>query len=162
MHSPHDAYLRFEWSLPQSRGKLLFKQIMEHEWSSNGTIFAMKVPDLELGQVFQLQASREQLKSHPEMDAVETWATIRRLGYGKPPYTMVGGTSLRSKTSLLAKLDVSHVPCESGRNPLQSFAWNMFHNDGVIVFCDPITSWYVTLSLAATVAPVCAVTAPHR
>ena len=47
---------------------------------------------------------------------------------------MVEGTSLRSKTSLLAKLDVSHVPCESGCNPLQSFAWNMFHNDGVIVF----------------------------
>ena len=113
---------------------MLLKQIMEHEWSSNGTLFAMKVPDLELGQVLQLEASREQLKPHPGMDAVETWATIRRSGYGKPPYTMGEGTLLRSKTSLLAKLDVSHVPCESGRNPLQSLAWNTFHNDGVIVF----------------------------
>ena len=57
-----------------------------------------------------------------------------RSGYGKAPYTMVEGTSLRSKISLFAKLEVSHVPCENNRNPLQSFAWNMFHNDGIIIF----------------------------
>ena len=62
MCSPHEDYLRFKWSLPQSRGTLLFKQLMEHESSSNGKVFAMKASDLELGQVFQLQASREQLK----------------------------------------------------------------------------------------------------
>ena len=54
MRSPHEDYLRLEWSLPQSLGAMLFKQIIEHEWSSNGTLFAMKLPDLELGQVFQL------------------------------------------------------------------------------------------------------------
>ena len=45
------------------------------------------------------------------MDDVETWATICPSGYGKPPYTMVEGTSLRWKASLLAKLNASHVPC---------------------------------------------------
>ena len=80
------------------------------------------------------------------MDAVETWASIRRSGYGNPSYTMVEGTSLRSKTSLLAKLDVSHVPCEPGRNPVQCFAWNMFHNSVVIVFfgsdAQLVRSWF--------------------
>ena len=108
--------------------------LMEHEWISNGSLFAIKIADLEQGNVFQLQASREQLKEHPETDAVETGCTIVRSGYGKPPYTMVEGSSLRSKNRLLAKLDVSHVPCDNGRNPLQSFAWNLFHNDGIVIF----------------------------
>ena len=68
------------------------------------------------------------------MDAPETWCTIMRSGYGKPPFTMVEGCSLRSKSSLLAKLDVSHVPCDNGGNPLQSFASNLFHNDGIVFF----------------------------
>ena len=38
------------------------------------------------------------------------------------------------KTRLLAKLELSHIPCKSWRNRLQSFTWNMFHNDRVIVF----------------------------
>ena len=80
------------------------------------------------------QASGEQPNPHPEMDAVETWTRIRRSGYSNPAYTMVEGTPLRSKTSLLAELDVSHFPCEPGRNPAQCFAWNMFHNTVVIVF----------------------------
>ena len=131
--SPHDAYLRFEWTLPTSRAQLLFKMLMDHEWISNGSLFAIKVADLEQGNVFQLQPSREQLKEHPEMDAVETWCTILRLEYGKPPYTLEG-SSVCSRNSLLAKLDVSHVPCDNGRNPLQSFAWNLFHNDGIVIF----------------------------
>ena len=132
--APHEGYLRFEWILPTSRALLLFKLVMEHEWSSNGSIFAILVSDLEQGNIFQLQAPRQQLKDHPEMDAPETWCTIRRSGYGKPPYTMVEGCSLRSETSLLTKLDVSHVPCENRHNLLQSFAWNLFHNDGIVIF----------------------------
>ena len=84
--------------------------LMEHESISNGSLFAIKVADLD-------QASRKQLKEHPEMDAVETWCTILRSGYGKPPYTMVEGSSLHSRGSSLQELDVSHVPCD-GPQPI--------------------------------------------
>ena len=72
LKSPHDAFLRFEWTLTSNCAHLLMKQILEHESSSNGYLFTIKVPDLEQGHIFQLKASREQLKEHPEMDATET------------------------------------------------------------------------------------------
>ena len=134
MKSPQEGHLRFEWTLLTTCAKLLFKMVMDHEWTSNGSLFAIKVSHLEQSNILQLQASREQLKDRPEMDAPETWCTIMRSGYGKSPYTIVEVCSLRSTNSLLAKLDVLHVPCDNGRNPLQSFAWNLFHNDGIVLF----------------------------
>ena len=47
------------------------------------------------------------------------------------------GISLRTKMSILANLDVSGYPCDNGRNPFQSFAWNSFHNDGLVLFHGP-------------------------
>ena len=67
--APHEGHLRFQWTLPRSRALPLFKLVMEHEWSSNGSLFAIRVSDLEQGNIFHLQASREHLADHPEMDA---------------------------------------------------------------------------------------------
>ena len=47
------------------------------------------------------------------------------------------GMSLRTKMRILANLDVSGYPCDNGRNPIQSFAWNSFHNDGYVLFHGP-------------------------
>ena len=71
------------------------QHILNHEWSSNGTLLVMNIKDIEQGGMFQLQASRENLREHPEMDAIETWCTVKRAGYGQPPYTMTEGISLR-------------------------------------------------------------------
>ena len=115
--SLHESFLRFEWTLLYCREKALVQHILSHEWSSNGTLLVMNIRDIEQGGMFQLQATRENLREHQKMTAVETWCTVESSGYGKPPYTMTEDISLRSKNSLFAKLDVSHIPCESSRNP---------------------------------------------
>ena len=42
--------------------------------------------------------------------------------------------------SVLANLDVRGYPCDGGRNPVQRFAWNAFHNDGIVSFYGPEAS----------------------
>ena len=116
------------------------EKILCHEWSKVGDIFVVKVKDLEEGHLYKMQASREMVASHPEMDGPETWSVLNRGPRGRPPYMYNKGMSVRSKRSVLANLDVSGYPCDNGRNPVQSFAWNAFHNDGIVLFDGPEAS----------------------
>ena len=109
------------------------EKILSHEWSKVGDIFVVKVEDLEEGHLYQMQASREMVASHPEMDGPETWSVLNRGPRGRPPYMYNKGMSVRSKMSVLANLDVSGYPCDNGRNPVQGFAWNAFHNDEIVL-----------------------------
>ena len=137
LRTPHDKFYRFEWTLPTQRGERLLEKILTQEWSKNGEIFVIKVSDLENGNLYQIQTSREQLAAHPEMNGPETWSVLHRGPRGRPPYMYTKGMSLRTKMSILANLDVSGYPCDNGRNPIQSFAWNSFHNDGLVLFHGP-------------------------
>ena len=98
---------RFEWPLPTQRGERLLERILTHEWSKNGEIFVIKVSDLENGNLYQIQTSREQLAAHPEMDGPETWSVLHRGQRERPPYMYTKGMLLRTKMSILANLDVS-------------------------------------------------------
>ena len=140
LRSPHEKFLRFEWHLPAQRANRLLQLVLNHEWSRTGYIFVIRVSDLEAGNLYQLQASREMIASHPEMDAMETWSILCKAPHCKPPRIHLKGTTLRTKMSVLANLDVSGVPCDGGRNPVQSFAWNAFNNDGIVLFYGPEAS----------------------
>ena len=136
--APHDKFLRFEWKMPFQQGETLLHKVFEHKWAKTGMLYAIKVTDLEEGNLYQLQASREMIAFHPEMDAIESWSVVCKSGYGRPPPHMFPkGVSLRTKMSLFANLDVSGVLCDSGRNPVQSFSWKLFHNDGIVLFYGP-------------------------
>ena len=82
--APHEKYLWFEWSLPTQRGERLLEKVLSHEWSKTGDIFVVKVRDLEEGHLYQMQASREIVASHPEMDGVKTWSVLNRRPRGRP------------------------------------------------------------------------------
>ena len=47
------------------------------------------------------------------------------------------GYTLRNKMSFVAKLDPANIPCNEGRNPVQSLSWQLFNNDGLILFYRP-------------------------
>ena len=148
--APHEKYLRFEWSLPTQRGERLLEKILSHQWSKVGDIFVVKVKDLEEGHLYQMQASREMLASHPKMDGPETWSVLNRGPRGRSPYMYNKGMSVPSKISVFANLDVSGYPCDNGRNPVQRFAWNAFHNDGIVLFYGPEASLVRFWNTAAT------------
>ena len=103
-------------------------------------MFAMRVKDIEGGNLYQIQASRDHFASHPEVDALEVWSTFKRNPYAKPPYVYTKGTTVRSLKSILTNLDVEGFPCEGGRNAIQSLAWSLFHNEGFVLFYDPDAS----------------------
>ena len=60
---------------------------------------------------------------------------------GRRPFVYKKGMSVRSKKSVLANLDVSGNRCDNARNPVQGFAWNAFHNDGMSFFAARRLSW---------------------
>ena len=137
LRTPHDKFYHFEWTLPTQRGERLLENILTHEWSKTCEMFVIKVSDLENGNLYQIQTSREQLAAHPEMDGPETWSVLHRGPRGCLPYMYTKGMSLRTKMRILANLDMSGYPCDNGRSPIQSFAWNSFHNDGLVLFHGP-------------------------
>ena len=137
LRTPQDKFYRFQWTLPTRRGERLLEKILTHEWSKTGEIFFIKVSDLENGNLYQIQTSREQLAASPKMDGPETWSLLHRGQRGRPPYMYMKGMSLCTKMSILANLDVSGYRCDNVRNPIQSFAWNSFHKDGLVLFHGP-------------------------
>ena len=71
------------------------------------------------------------------MDGQECLSVLQKSNYGKPPYTYTKGSPLCNKMSFLAHLDPSYVPCDAGCNPVQSLSWQLFNNDGLILFYIP-------------------------
>ena len=140
LRSAHDRIMRFEWTLASQGGERLLQKILEHKWAKSGSMFAMRVKDIEGGNLYQIQASHDHLASHPEVDALEVWSTFNRNPYAKPPYVYTTGTTVRSFKSVLTNLDVGGFPCEGGRNPIQSFAWSPFHIEGFVLFYGPNAS----------------------
>ena len=71
------------------------------------------------------------------MDGQECLSVLQKSNYGKPPYTYTKGSTLYNNMSFLAHLDPSNVPCDAGCNPVQSLSWQLFNNDGPILFYGP-------------------------
>ena len=140
LRGAHERTMRFEWTLAAQRGERLLKKILEHELAKSGYLFAIRVADLEGGNLYQLHASRDTLAAHPEMDALEVWSTLNKNPYAKPPYMYTKGSTIRSLKSVLTNLDLGGFPCDGGRNPIQSFAWSLFHNEGFVLFYGPDAS----------------------
>ena len=155
--APHDSFLRFEWSLPQAKGKTLLRMVLGHQWALDGFLAARDLDNLRGGKLFQLQASREHVKESPDMDGQECLSILQKSTYGKPRYTSIHGSTLRNKISFLAKLDPSNVPCGSGRNPVQSISWQLFNNDGLIMFYRPEAQLVRFWSQSTTSSPRSAV-----
>ena len=80
-----------------SNGRKTLKKFLSHEWSKVGDIFVVNVKDLEEGHLYQMQASRELVASHPEMDGPETRSVLNRGPQGRPSYMYNKGMSVRSK-----------------------------------------------------------------
>ena len=121
------SFYRFEWSITTQRGEPLHDKMLNHEWSNTGEIFIVKISDLESGNLYQIHSSRQQVAAHPESAGPESWSCGPQRC--PPPYMYTKGMNPRTQMSVLANLDVS----ENGRNPIQSFAWISFRNDGLVV-----------------------------
>ena len=135
--SPHDSPLRFEWSLPYTKGPILLLMIMSHKWVQDGLLMAIDLKDLHEGELYQISASRENQKDNPELDGPECLSVIQESTHRKQPYTFIRGSTLCNKMSFLAHLDPANVQCDSGRNLVQSLSRQFFNNDGLIMFYGP-------------------------
>ena len=100
-------------------------------------IFVIKVSDLEISNLYQIQTSRKQLAAQPEISGAEALSVLHRGPQGRLPFMYTKGMSLRTKISIRANFDVSRHPCENGRHPIPSFAWDSVHNDGLVPFHGP-------------------------
>ena len=140
LRSAHESTMRFEWTLASQRGERLLQKILDHEWAKSGSMFAIRIQDLEGGNLYQMQASRDTIAAHPEYDALEVWSTLNKNPHARPPYMYTKGSTVRFAKSVLANLDVGGFPCEGGRNPVQSFARSLFHNEGFVLFHGPDAS----------------------
>ena len=111
--------------------------IMSHQWAHDGFLVAIDLKDLHQGELYQIQASSEHLKDKPEMDGPECVSVIQESTYRKPPDTFIPGRTFRNKVSVLVNLHPARVPCDSGRNPVQSLSWQFLNNEGLLMFNGP-------------------------
>ena len=83
--SAHESTMRFEWTLASDRGERLLQNILDHEWAKSGFMFAIRIRDLEGGNLYQMRASRDTIAAHPEYDALEVWSTLNKNPHARPP-----------------------------------------------------------------------------
>ena len=69
--APPDVFIRFEWSLPFSKGIQLKQLITTHQWANDGFILASDIEDLKCGDYFHIQAAHEASKESPDLDDPE-------------------------------------------------------------------------------------------
>ena len=135
LRAPHPNYYRYDHTMAPVLANELMSVALEHGDFLRGRFYVIEVAKMVDQHSFFVNPSRNERHRHKgEFTPTEVMNTLMGHMIGGRGRTRVMSTSIKSRDSVIVRLDLSNTPSDEGRSPLSTFA-SFLHTNGAMVMC---------------------------
>ena len=146
LRAPHPNYYRYDYTLAPALANEIMSMAFEHGDFLRRRFYVIEVAKMVAQHSFFVNPSRNERNRHKrEFTSTEVMNTLMGHMIGGRGRTRVMNTSIKSRDSIIVRLDLSNTPSNEGHSPLSTFA-SFLHTNGAMVMCNSRDGALVTFN----------------